>query len=48
MQVPAPLDAMVQAIRRDADVISARQMGRALAEDLGFNRPDQALVATAI
>jgi len=48
MQVPAPLDAMVQAIRRDADVISARQMGRALAEDLGFSRPDQALVATAI
>ena len=39
---------MVQAIRRDADVISARQVGRALAEDLGFSRPDQALVATAI
>ncbi|NIZ15533.1 anti-sigma regulatory factor [Phaeobacter sp. HF9A] len=43
-----PPDVLVQAIRYDTDVISARQLGRKRAEELGFSRPDQALVATAI
>lgn len=32
----------------DVDIISARQRGRALAEQVGFSTTDQALVATAI
>lgn len=32
----------------DNDVIVARQLGRRFAETLGFARPDQALIATAI
>lgn len=32
----------------DADVVAARQLGRQLADDIGFGRPDQALIATAI
>lgn len=32
----------------DRDVVSARQSGRSLAGDIGFSRPDQALIATAI
>lgn len=48
MQAQEPVDSQIQTIRRDADVISARQMGRRLAEDMGFGRPDQALIATAI
>ncbi|MGB0904893.1 MAG: hypothetical protein ACPGVJ_08345, partial [Mangrovicoccus sp.] len=35
-------------IRRDGDIVAARQMGRHLAEELGFSRSDQALIATAI
>jgi serine/threonine-protein kinase RsbT len=36
------------AIRADVDIISARERGRALAAELGFNRGQLALIATAI
>jgi serine/threonine-protein kinase RsbT len=36
------------AITADADLISARAEGRALAERLGFPQPDSTLIATAI
>jgi serine/threonine-protein kinase RsbT len=36
------------AIRADVDIISARERGRALAAELGFNRGELALIATAI
>src|SRR5260221_5171974 len=36
------------AIRTEADVVNARQTGRELAAAIGFNRTDQALIATAI
>jgi serine/threonine-protein kinase RsbT len=32
----------------DADIVVARQQGRALARELGFSSSDQALIATAI
>ncbi|MCG7622282.1 anti-sigma regulatory factor [Epibacterium sp. Ofav1-8] len=48
MQVEGALGGDIQAIRRDADVISARQSGRQIAERMGYSRPDQALIATAI
>ncbi len=35
-------------INSDADTVTARQRGRALAAQLGFSNGDQALVATAI
>ncbi|WP_127110663.1 anti-sigma regulatory factor [Pararhodobacter zhoushanensis] len=35
-------------ITSDADVVSARQRGRTVAADMGFSRPDQALIATSI
>lgn len=35
-------------IRTEADIIAARQTGRALAASIGFSRTDQALIATAI
>ena len=35
-------------ITTDADIVVARQMGRRMAEELGFSRSDQALIATAI
>jgi anti-sigma regulatory factor (Ser/Thr protein kinase) len=35
-------------INGDADLVSARAQGRALAERLGFPRPDPTLIATAI
>ena len=35
-------------INTDADTVTARQQGRALAAQLGFSSSDQALVATAI
>lgn len=35
-------------INSDADTVTARQRGRALAAELGFSSSDQALVATAI
>lgn len=36
------------AINTDADLVTARAEGRAIAERLGFPRPDPTLVATAI
>ena len=48
MDAGSPTEVLTQTIRRDADVISARQLGRKLAEQMGFSRPDQALIATAI
>jgi serine/threonine-protein kinase RsbT len=36
------------AIESDADLVSARAEGRAMAERLGFPRPDPTLIATAI
>ena len=36
------------AIHTDADLVSARAEGRAMAEQLGFPRPDPTLIATAI
>jgi anti-sigma regulatory factor (Ser/Thr protein kinase) len=36
------------AINADADLVSARAEGRALAERLGFPQPDPTLIATAI
>jgi serine/threonine-protein kinase RsbT len=36
------------AINTDADLVTARAEGRAMAERLGFPRPDPTLVATAI
>ena len=35
-------------INADADLVTARAEGRAMAERLGFSRPDPTLVATAI
>lgn len=35
-------------IRADADIVIARQKGRALAAELGFSSTDQAIIATAI
>jgi serine/threonine-protein kinase RsbT len=36
------------ALRTDADLVNARAEGRAMAEELGFPRPDPTLIATAI
>jgi serine/threonine-protein kinase RsbT len=36
------------AINADADLVEARAEGRAMAEQLGFPRPDPTLIATAI
>src|SRR3954464_9792522 len=36
------------AIESDADLVTARAEGRAMAERLGFPRPDPTLIATAI
>jgi serine/threonine-protein kinase RsbT len=35
-------------IGADADLVTARAQGRALAQELGFTRPDPTLIATAI
>jgi serine/threonine-protein kinase RsbT len=35
-------------IATDADVVAARQLGRKIAAEMGFGRPDQALIATSI
>jgi serine/threonine-protein kinase RsbT len=43
--VAAPVDCRVAS---DEDVLRARQLGRKCAEDMGFSRQDQALIATAI
>ena len=44
----APKKDAVVAIRSDADVLAARQMGRALAQRLGLSSTDQTVVATII
>ena len=44
----APKQDAVVAIRSDADVLAARQMGRALAQRLGLSSTDQTVVATII
>jgi serine/threonine-protein kinase RsbT len=36
------------AVTRDADLVTARAEGRAMAERMGFPRPDPTLIATAI
>ncbi|WP_240722419.1 anti-sigma regulatory factor [Poseidonocella sp. HB161398] len=38
----------IQRIERDGDVVAARQTGRRIAAEMGFGRPEQALIATAI
>ena len=38
----------MQLIKRESDIVEARQRVRALAKDLGFDHTDQALIATAI
>ena len=35
-------------IKADADIVTARQQGRALAVEIGFSSSEQALIATAI
>ena len=44
---PADLDGAIP-IQSDADIVSARQEGRRLAEDLGFTGSDLTVIATAI
>jgi serine/threonine-protein kinase RsbT len=41
-------DEVLVAIESDADLVTARAEGRAMAERLGFPRPDPTLIATAI
>jgi serine/threonine-protein kinase RsbT len=41
-------DEAVVSVRGEADIVQARQRGRALAAELGFSSGDQALIATAI
>jgi serine/threonine-protein kinase RsbT len=45
--MPVLQDILV-AIRSDADIVSARQQGRALAAAIGFSATDATLIATAI
>jgi serine/threonine-protein kinase RsbT len=42
------LQDILVAIRSDADIVLARQRGRALAADIGFTATDATLIATAI
>jgi serine/threonine-protein kinase RsbT len=42
------LQEIVVAIRSDADIVLARQQGRALAATIGFTATDATLIATAI
>ena len=44
---PLPPDSRV-ALRSDADIVAARQHGRALAQRLGFAGSDLTVIATAI
>lgn len=48
MRAEDPVDVRRQSVLQDGDVVLARQIGRQMAIDLGFSRPDQALIATAI
>ena len=43
-----PHEPIVVAIRSDADIVTARQEGRALAEGYGFSGTDLTFIATAI
>jgi serine/threonine-protein kinase RsbT len=43
-----PHEPIVVAIRSDADIVTARQQGRALAEGHGFSGTDLTFIATAI
>ncbi|MDC0658868.1 anti-sigma regulatory factor [Leisingera sp. SS27] len=40
--------AVLQPVSCDSDVVAARQLARRLAVEIGFSRPDQALIATAV
>ncbi|UWQ78889.1 anti-sigma regulatory factor [Leisingera sp. S132] len=40
--------AVLQPVSCDSDVVAARQLARTLAVGIGFSRPDQALIATAV
>ena len=42
------MDEILIAIRVDTDIVAARQSGRTLAGELGFNKTDATLIATAI
>ena len=42
------IDDIHVSVRSDADIVTARQKGRALAAELGFSTVDLAMVATAI
>ena len=48
MITTAALTATRCPIRTEIDVLAARQMGRKVADQRGFSRSDQALIATAI
>ena len=37
-----------QGVSADGDVVTSRQLGRQIAAEMGFSRPEQALIATAI
>jgi serine/threonine-protein kinase RsbT len=41
-------DLRLIAVSRDADIVAARQIGRALAAEIGFTGSDLTLIATAI
>ncbi len=43
-----PNDALRVEINSDADIVLARQQGRALAEELGFTQGDLTMISTAI
>ncbi len=42
------LSILRHSIQTDGDVVTSRQMGRKIATEMGFSRPDLALIATAI
>jgi serine/threonine-protein kinase RsbT len=48
MKAPAEIDGARVAIESDADIVTARQRGRAMASQLGFTSGDATIVATAI
>jgi serine/threonine-protein kinase RsbT len=48
LQAPAPGVEYVVPIESEADIVSARQMGRTLGAEIGFRSGELALIATAI
>jgi len=48
MKTPAVLEEVSVAVASDADIVSARMQGRALALRIGFRPTDATLIATAI